>query len=533
LHRKRFGRINDSDTRFRLLMQSVQDYALVMLDVDGRVIEWSSGAERLMGWTEAEALGQPASFFFTPEDRGKDAPAQEQRRAVRDGRATNERWHIRKDGSRFWGSGLMYPLIDAGTVQGFFKVFRDTTVHVEAARERGALLAKTQIARRDAEAANAVKDEFLAVLSHELRTPLNAILGWTRILRTETEADPERLRHALAVIERNGRRQQQMIEELLDISRIVSGRIRLHPSNVELTDVVEHTLQSFRPDVEEKRLTIDLRVPAAPCRVHADADRLQQIVWNLLSNAVKFTPAGGAVAVHVTCTDTAARLVVRDTGEGIDASLLPHVFDRFRQGDSSPARRHGGLGLGLAIVRQLVDAHGGTVTAESAGNGHGTTFAVTFPLAGVERRTRRRHGPRQDTEADGSGLRVLVVDDDSDARELMGVVLHGSGAIVLTADSADEAIDVLQREPVDVLVSDIGLPGEDGYTLMRRVRAMWPDRRLPAVAVTAYVGLPDRRAAIEAGFDRHIGKPIEPEQVVRVVASLAHASQRQSTALRK
>jgi PAS domain S-box-containing protein len=260
-----------------------------MLDVDGRVVDWSAGAERLMGWTKAEVLGQPVDIFFTPDDRQKGMPQRELSLAARDGRADNERWHMHKDGSRFWASGLMYAFREDGAVLGFCTIFRDATLHVEAARERGELLARAQIAMREAETANSVKDQFLAVLSHELRTPLNAVLGWTRILRLQAELDPTRLRHALDVIERNGQRQQQMVDELLDVSRIVNGRFRLHPTNVELTDLLEHMVQSFRPELEDKHIGIDVRMPPIPCRIYGDVDRLHQIVWNLVSNAIKFT----------------------------------------------------------------------------------------------------------------------------------------------------------------------------------------------------------------------------------------------------
>jgi len=393
---------------------------------------------------------------------------------------------------------------------------------IEAERTR--LLEREQAARQQAEAASRMKDEFLAIVSHELRSPLNGILGWARLLRSR-QLDAATTERALTSIERNAQAQTQLIEDLLDISRIIRGKVRLLLRPVNLVAIIQAALDTARPAAEAKSIHIATDFDPSTGPVSGDSDRLQQVVWNLLSNAVKFTPPQGRVEVRLGSVDGYARIQVQDTGKGISAEFLPHVFDRFRQADSTTTRAEGGLGLGLAIVRNLVELHGGTVWAESAGAGQGTTFTVELAL--LPQGSQPSNAPftpsltnRPDSLA---GLRVLVVDDESDTREFLATALHQYGATVMTAASTAEALSLLRRQPPDVLLSDIGMPGEDGYALIRRVRSLPPEAggQVPAAALTAYVQGGDRLQSLNAGFQLHIPKPIDPSHLIDVVARLS------------
>lgn len=392
-------------------------------------------------------------------------------------------------------------------------------------RERDQLLAREQAARQQAEAANQMKDEFLAVLSHELRSPLTAILGWTTLLRTRP-LDAARTTQALETIERSARSQLQLIEDLLDISRIIRGQLRLTLGPVDLRRVLQAALQSVQPSATAKG--IELRAVLAPQvgLVLGDVDRLQQIVWNLLTNAVKFTPRGGQVKVRLESHNDAVAIVVSDTGQGIEADFLPHVFDRFRQADTSSTRAYSGLGLGLAIVQQLVALHRGTVRAESAGVEQGATFTVQLPLAVTTTTGEAPQSKVARTCFPGlQGLRILVVDDEADTRELVTFILQDCGAEVVTTASAQAAIahllDATGPKP-DVIVSDIGMPEENGLSLLQQVRALNEDQggRIPAIAVTAFARAEDRTAALRAGFNLHLAKPIEPSELIAAIANL-------------
>jgi signal transduction histidine kinase/ActR/RegA family two-component response regulator len=395
-----------------------------------------------------------------------------------------------------------------------------------ALEERARLLEEAVAARAEAEAVNRAKDEFLATLSHELRTPLTAILGWVHILSAPGQ-DGETARRGLEVIGRNAEAQHQLIRDLLDVSRIITGKLRLETRQIELAPVVEAAIESVRQAADAKHIRLGAEYDAETDLVTGDPDRLQQVVWNLLSNAIKFTPKGGDVGVHVGREGSDVVIKVSDTGQGIEPGFLPHVFERFRQEDGSTTRAHGGLGIGLAIVRHLVEQHGGSVSAESAGERRGSTFTVNLPVAAVratpesrERagRPRPRHRPGGVAEALG-GVRVLLVDDQPDARELLAMVLGEAGAEVSTAASAAEALELLRRAGADVLVSDVGMPVEDGYALVGRVRSLTADP-IPAVALTAYAAEEDRRRALAAGFDVHVSKPVEPAELVSVIADL-------------
>ena len=391
----------------------------------------------------------------------------------------------------------------------------------------------SQREREKAEEASRLKDEFLATVSHELRSPLNAILGWATML-SENLIDKEKSARAVEVIYRNANAQNQLIGDLLDVSRIITGKLRLEVSAVELIPIIDAAIDVVRPAAGAKQIKLVSSLDLAAGPLSGDADRLQQVVWNLLSNAVKFTPGGGQVDVSLEREDASVTLTVSDTGAGIDQKFLPFVFDRFRQFEGDTTRAHGGLGLGLAIVRHLVELHGGTVGAASPGKGRGATFTVTLPLAaprekaseiGRDRPAGAGEIPRDKVPAPDylRGLRVLVVDDEPDARDLVSQMLMNHGAEVKTCASAAEALLTLDEWRPDALVSDIGMPGEDGYELLRKIRAREPERggRIPAVALTAYVRAEDARRALAAGYQMHLPKPVKPNLLAAAVASLA------------
>jgi len=403
----------------------------------------------------------------------------------------------------------------------------------QAAVEREQLLKSELAARTEAERVSRVKDEFLATLSHELRTPLNAILGWSQLLRSGPN-NPVDLEEGLRTIERNARVQTQIIEDLLDMSRIVSGRIRLDVQRMDLVSVIEAALDTVRPAVAAKEINIIKSFNPPTALISGDPARLQQVFWNLLSNAIKFTPRFGKVQVTLEPLHSHLRITVSDNGDGIRAEFLPHVFDRFRQADPSTTRRHGGLGLGLAIVKQLVELHGGSIQAKSTGIGQGATFIVSLPISMPVADQNIEPEPRQARAISGieqfsapttllKGIKVLVVDDEPDARALVKRLLEDCQATVITASSAAEAIEFLKTEPASILVSDIGMPEEDGYALIRKVRALDKQRGIttPALALTAYARSEDRMQAIRNGYQMHIAKPVEPAELTTVVAALA------------
>ena len=406
---------------------------------------------------------------------------------------------------------------------------------VRIEKERLALLEREQLARAQAESVNRMKDEFLATLSHELRTPLNAILGWAHLLTTG-KADAATAQRALSVIRNNAMAQSQLIEDILDVSRIISGKLRLNLAAVSLREVIEAALDSVSPAADAKNITIERHIADLDA-MPGDRDRLQQVFWNLLSNAVKFTPRDGRVTVTLAREGNDAVVSVQDTGIGITADFLPYVFDRFSQADGSVTRRHGGLGLGMAIVRYLVELHGGTVRAESEGENRGATFTAVLPLRVVQQSVDDGAHALRRAEFDEagvedlpqlSGVRILVVDDQQDSRAFLGALLQNQGAHVCLAGSTPEAVQVFTRERPDVVVSDIAMPGEDGYDLIRQLRALSANDggRVAAVALTAYVRDEDVATALAAGYQRHIRKPVVVSELFAAVAELASAPSR-------
>jgi signal transduction histidine kinase/ActR/RegA family two-component response regulator len=403
----------------------------------------------------------------------------------------------------------------------------DLAVAEELARRAGQAVETARL-YREAQVANRLKDEFLAIVSHELRTPLNAIMGWASLLRTG-RLDAARSEQALDTIERNVKTQAQIVADLLDVSRIITGKLALDVQPVDLVTVVEAALDVLRPAAVGKQIALEARLePLDP--VSGDPQRLQQVIWNLLSNSVKFTPPGGRVEVTLARAGATARIQVRDTGQGIPADFLPHVFDRFRQADASTTRRHGGLGLGLAIVRHLVELHAGHVEAESLGEGRGATFTVVLPLRPLPM-------PLQLPRADGDpsldaaelavlrGLHVLVVDDEPDTRAVAAAVLERCGCRVSLADGAAPAFALFERDRPDVLLVDLAMPGEDGYSLLRRVRGRSPGEggQVPAAALTAHASSEDRARALAAGFQMHLAKPVSAGTLAWATARLGHA----------
>lgn len=541
------------DDRAQLHMAAIvesSDDAVISKTLDGVIQSWNAGAHRIFGYTAAETVGRSILMLLPPERHHEEAIILGRLRA---GERIDhyESVRVTKDGRHIDVSLTISPVKDrSGRIIAASKIARDVTrqkrnerelqAAKEAAeklnREKDELLQSERAARIELERASRMKDEFLATLSHELRTPLNAVLGWAQILAKTPM--PEDAIEGLQIIERNARVQAQIIEDLLDMSRIVSGKVRLDVQRLELANVVSAAVETVRAAADAKGVRLQAVLDPAAGPVSGDVNRLQQVFWNLLTNAMKFTPRGGRVQVILERVNSHLEVSVIDTGEGIDPSFLPHVFDRFRQADGGTNRRHGGLGLGLAIVKQLVELHGGDVRAKSGGLGTGSTFTVSLPLTVIhpepEPAAERRHpvlGPVQLSEEmclQIEGVKVLVVDDESDARLLVRRFLEECKARVTTASSAGEALELLKSTRPQVLVSDIGMPGEDGYALIRRVRALPPEQGgdTPAIALTAYARAEDRMKAVMAGFQQHVVKPVEPAELITLVGILATPARR-------
>ena len=506
---------------------------LYALDREGRLTYMNAAAERMLGWRESELLGRFTHdiLHFQRAD-GTPIPATEcpLLGVMQSGTSVRieEDVFTRRNGSVFPVSYTSSPIVSDGQVVGAVLAFYDISGRREQERQRVSLLTREQEARQDAEAANRLKDDFLATLSHELRTPLNAIIGWAHLLRTGT-LDETTAARALETIDRNAKAQNQLINDILDVSRIITGKLHLALQPLDPGAVVEAALDTVRPAAAAKEIQIEASLEPGAGTVSGDPDRLQQVVGNLMSNAIKFTPKGGKVQVRLRRVDSQALILVADSGPGISPEFLPHVFERFRQGDASTTRSHVGLGLGLAIVRHLVELHGGTVEASSAGEGQGATFSVQLPLISARRPEDRATPSAKDADASAratsplDGLRILLVDDDVAGREAMATVLQSRGAHVICASTSEEALAAMGREHPDVLLSDIEMPGEDGHTLIRKVRALPPDRGgdIPAAALTAYARGEDRQKALLAGFQVHVSKPVQPEELTAVIAELA------------
>lgn len=629
---------------YRKAIEEIRDYAIFLTDADGIVTTWNVGAQHILGYTEEEIVGKDGSKLFTLEDRGRLVPEKELSTAASTGRAEDERWHVRRDGSRFWASGVVTSVRDHnGNLVGFVKVMRDMTERNKLTEERDRLFALSmdmlsivhldgsfqrvnpafqevlgfseeellamslfdlvhpedldntlrgyqklaagepiklmenrlrckdatykwvawsyfpvpedgvafgvgrdttdvrrmsdvlQLRARELEDANRIKDEFLATMSHELRTPLTSILGWSRLIDSNKLSEKEK-EHAVRVIQRNAEIQSKLIEDLLDVSRIITGKLKMEFQPVSFAAITEGVINSMRPAIEAKQLELTTAIDPAAGPILGDASRLQQIVMNLLSNAIKFTRPGGSIEVCLDRPDSHVRLEVRDTGVGIAAEHLPVIFERFRQVDSSNVRAHGGLGLGLAIVDYLVRQQSGVVSAESEGVGKGATFRVEFPLMSSEliaSDPARLELPSDllatvmastPASADNKlkGLRILLIEDDPDTQEFLATVLQRNGAEVTALNSTASALIEVDRAKPDLIISDIGMTQENGYEFIQKVRRLDAETggRIPAIALTAYAASSDRRRALLAGFQTHLPKPVDPDDLLAAVLSL-------------
>jgi PAS domain S-box-containing protein len=492
-------------------------------DIEQDRVERSEGLTRILGYTceDTKPTGAWWRERLHPEDLQRVQADSAHVLATCD-RYTTEYRVLNKDNQYVYvaDQGIVVSRDATGNPTRVIGSTVDIHDRKQAEAEREHLLARERTAREDAETANRIKDEFLAVLSHELRSPLNPILGWSRLLQTRP-FDQAGAQHALQTIERNAKLQTQLIEDLLDVSRILQGKMVLNVYSVNLATVIESSLETVRVATEAKRIQIRTVVTFNPAQTLGDAARLQQIVWNLLSNAVKFTPEGGQVEVHLDRVGPYAQIQVKDTGKGISPDFLPYVFEYFRQEDGKTTRKFGGLGLGLAIVRHLTELHGGTVQAESPGEGQGATFTVRLPLrVKAAESDEARLTPKESMNFDR--LRILVVDDEEDMRDLVKVILEQQGAQVTVVASAAEALIGFDRQPPDLLISDIGMPEIDGYMLMQQIRSRSPDQggRVPAIALTAYAGEYDQQQAIAVGFQMHLSKPIDPDHLIAMIANL-------------
>ena len=506
---------------------------LAQTDLEGRFVVVNRRYRELVGRVPDKKMDGSFADTVHADDRDRAAAAL-RGLTVDEPDAAVETRYARADGSVRWVDVSLSLVREAGEPRSVAIVAFDATgrhAAEEAARagdlERGELLARERKARREAEAAGQARDEFLSVVSHELRTPLNTLRLWAGVLRNGPR-DAQTIARAVDTIDRSAIQQARLIEDLLDASRIVSGRLRLAIERLDLRRIITEAIETVRPAAENRRTTLTTALDAAVGPVLGDATRLQQVVWNLLSNAVRFTPAGGRVAVGLRRVGQEAELTVTDSGRGMGPGLLPRVFDRFRQGESGTMRSHGGLGLGLSIARQIVELHGGTIRAASPGEGHGATFTVTLPLVASPALRPGPPPPRVRAEPDRAQTRplenvdVLVVDDDAETREVLKVALGFEGARVTTAPSVADAVAAIEARWPDVLVSDIGMPGEDGYDLIRRVRRLEAarGRHIPAIALTAYAAAEDRRRTLQAGYDSHLAKPVEASAFAPLIASL-------------
>jgi PAS domain S-box-containing protein len=505
---------------------------MAIIAPDGRLLEVNQRFCDTMGYPAGE-LKLMTAFDFTHPDELPDTHADVQRLVAGEiSSYARERRYIRKDRAVIWLLTSVTLLRDeSGAPRRFISVVEDITQRKQAEAEREAAFASERAARAEAERLGELKDQFLATLSHELRTPLSAILGWTQILLRRELAREEQLK-AVEVIERNARIQTQLIEDLLDMSRIASGKLRLDVQPLEPSTFVEAAVQTVRPAAEAKGIRLETVIDPFAGPISGDPGRLQQVVWNLLSNAIKFTAKGGKVQVVLQRVNSHIEIVVADNGIGIQPEFLIHVFERFRQADASTTRNYSGLGLGLSIVKQLVELHGGTIRAQSAGRGQGSTFTVELPVVVAHRQNRetRRIHPAAPTAAaadyrvaDLSGLRILVVDDEPDARTLIQRLLEDCGAEVFTAANVGEALSLVRSAKLHLLVSDIGMPGADGYQLLEQVRELDDPAlaSLPAIALTAFARSEDRTRALRSGFVLHLSKPVEPAELIATVASAA------------
>lgn len=519
----------------QLWFTELADRGIVVTDVDLVVRGWNQWLAARTGIPANEAVGRPL-FDVCPSIAARGLDEHYRRVLGGEVRILAHRFHkylipvIRTSATTAPNEAIqtarIVPLAQNDSVVGTMTIVEDVSDRVVSERELRSHILVAETARQSAEDASRLKDEFLATMSHEIRTPLNAVLGWTQILRTQSSG--KSLEHALNVIERNAASQLRLVEDLLDTARIMSGKLRLDVRTLDLVAVAQAAIDVVLPGARAKGIEIRPHFEVATAAVNADADRLQQAIWNVMANSLKFTGPGGAIDVTVKSDAQVVTIVIADTGEGISAEFLPFIFDRFRQADASASRRHGGLGLGLALTRQIVELHGGSIEASSGGRGLGASFSIRLPVADTTASARAAESSDlNDTSL--NGVVILLVDDVDDGREMLEVGLSGFGAAVLAVASTEAALKALESETLtpDVLVADIGLPESDGYELIRRVRSLpRPIGHLPAVAVTAYADPEDRIKSLAAGYQLHITKPANPGAVARAIRHLVGSSPR-------
>ncbi|HEY4246572.1 MAG TPA: PAS domain S-box protein [Lacunisphaera sp.] len=507
------------------IVSSSED-AIVSKNLNGIITSWNSAAEKIFGYTPEEAIGQSV-LMLVPQDRKEEEPKILARMQRGERMEHFETIRVRKNGEHFPVSLTISPVRDhSGTIVGASKIARDITELKRISDDREQLLASERSARAAAEHANRMKDDFLATISHELRTPLNAIVGWTQVLKESGSLTADD-KSGVETIERNARVQAQLIDDLLDLGRIVSGKMTLDVERFDLGLVVSDAVASVHHAAEVKQIRIKKVIDSISSMTMGDRKRLQQVIWNLLSNAIKFSPKGGTVIITLSRINSHVEITVSDNGRGIDADFLPHVFERFRQADASTTRKHGGLGIGLAIVKQLVEMHGGHVSAESPGLDKGATFTVSLPVVVAHapeiRQAPHATAPATDEHAASenlAGIKVLAVDDDADSLGVVQRVLSSRNAEVKTASSVGDALTIFRTFHPDIVLSDIGMPGRDGYDFIRTLRATPDGKSIPAAALTALARSEDRMRALNAGYQTHVSKPVAPAELIAVVRSL-------------
>jgi len=495
---------------------------IITLNREQQVMTWNSTAEKLYGWSASTIVDQPLPLIPAKHcDLFNTYFAQVLDNFV----VSNKKiQHLTRDGNLIDISLSLAPLHNADNqIYGVVMTAVDITLHSQLEAQRLNLLEQERRARAAAETANQIKDDFLAVLSHEMRTPLNAILGWIRLIQ-KGNLKPDVFQRALDTIERNAVVQNQLINDLLDISRIMRGQISLMIQPVDVAYLIRVTVDTLRPAAEAKSIQVELNLESSLDKILADPNRLQQIFWNLLSNAIKFTPSSGTVTIRCDAVDNNLRVEVKDSGIGIVPEILPHLFEYFRQADSSTTRAHNGLGLGLAITRRLVELHGGTIQANSPGPNQGSTFTVKLPMR-VSKPASSSAQSASGYDLSLEGVKAIVVDDEIDAQHLLKLILEQEGARVKSVGSAQEALNILETFQPDVIIADIAMPDEDGYSFLQSVRSLFNHQfnDVPAIALTAYARQEDRQKAFSVGFQKHIAKPFEPMEVVDAVCKLVHS----------